>query len=164
MSRHWIAVSRLENHFSNCFLVLIIGLYLVLSECLGSLATTDLLKQYCVPNPVRVPTSFTGHLSIKFCGSPQRQQGSPFLPATLVAGNGSRNWHGKSGGTEAGEFTRDLGKGTGSEEERVRNHKGRIRERDRWQRFASPPPVEWAGPATSDSGTGPTPLSSLGDG
>ncbi len=46
-----------------------------------------------------VPTSITGQRSIKWPGSPQRQQAGPGFPATLVAGRGTRNWRGDTGGT-----------------------------------------------------------------
>ncbi len=46
-----------------------------------------------------VPTSITGQRSIKWPGSPQRQQAGPGFPATLVAGRGTRNWRGETGGT-----------------------------------------------------------------
>ncbi len=44
----------------------------------------------------RVPTSITGHRSIKWPGSPQRQQAGPGFPATPVAGRGTRNWRGET--------------------------------------------------------------------
>ncbi len=47
----------------------------------------------------KVPTSITGHRSIKWPGSPQRQQAGPGFPATPVAGRRTRNWRGETGET-----------------------------------------------------------------
>ncbi len=47
---------------------------------------------------ISVPTSITGHRSIKCPGSLQRQQAGPDVPAALVAGSGSRDGRGESGG------------------------------------------------------------------
>ncbi len=50
------------------------------------------------PGPVSSPPSLYPHW-IKWSGSPQRQQAGPGFPATLVAGSGTRNWRGDTGGT-----------------------------------------------------------------